>query len=305
MQTENEPAGSDSVNTMQAPMHEHGSDHARLIEAHVAQTHAPGIDFSTLPHADMDNRTVPSLLAHDVFGCKHNPHFVSGAVLESIDSYSGEIGSNPDAYAWLARLQRVSDLHQFDNTQKLRLALAKLTGPASCWAEIHAQDMDDWSTFKHDFLDRFGEQVEALMQRYETAAQQPGETACAYADRLAMLRRRLQLPVDDHARIRFIRGLDPWLRRRVNNSLPDTLHMAIQHAKKLESMLELEAFDGADFATENDPQFDPLISAGGEHQQAVLSAGAQPRTTGDGCDLAGELAELRGQLESLMSRLDM
>lgn len=174
----------------------------------------------------------PSSYHMTTFSTDGTPSDLSQA-FSAAPTYGGST-TGSQAEMWLQHYEKVTDIYLLTPCQKLKLALAKLTGTASMWAESkHFKSTSDWVTFRREFLARFGTRPEVLLQLLYNTMQQEDEPAAEYAERLATIQMRLSSHVthtDFEQKMQFIRGLLQPLQRQVIVYRPATLAAAIEHA---------------------------------------------------------------------------
>lgn len=158
------------------------------------------------------------------------------AALSAINAFNGDEGT--PAYEWLRTLSGIADLYQWSEDTRLTVARLRCTGAASLW--LDSKEFLSWDDFHSQFLDRFGEDMETLLTRFEQCIQRRGEPTRAYRDRFLALAVRAGRREDRLLPTRFFRGLNRALRRQLVPYKP-TLHTIDQVVQAAQAIEEWEA----------------------------------------------------------------
>jgi hypothetical protein len=139
------------------------------------------------------------------------PGLLMSAGLSDIAPFSGE--DDLSAYDWLKHMSCLASLYRWDSAACLCIACAKLRGTAAMW--LDSAQPSTWKAFQTAFMERFGEDAEALYSRFEQCSQRRGEPTRAYRDRFLALAARAGRLDDPYLPTRFFKGLTRSLRRNM------------------------------------------------------------------------------------------
>jgi hypothetical protein len=67
---------------------------------------------------------------------------------------------------------------------RVSVARTRMIGPAHHWMSSLPRNIS-WIEFEGEFLERFGERIEAALSRLAACQQEPGESGHAYAESLS------------------------------------------------------------------------------------------------------------------------
>ena len=148
-------------------------------------------------------------------------------------SGSGGKGSNT-ANAWIRAIERFAKYTpNCGSTGCLQCVEMRLTDVAEEWyTEITKRRKLTWHDFKDAFLDRWGEQEDALLARLSRCRQEAGESAQEYADRFRSLVSRLDMGSTRTLGFQFINGLNDYLRNQV----------MLQRLKELDEVIDYSIY---------------------------------------------------------------
>jgi hypothetical protein len=151
-------------------------------------------------------------------GAEHSaPH--SNAI-SAVPPFSGD-DSNQSAHDWLRNMSGIADLYHWTDDMRLKVARIKCCGTAALWLDSVSDLVPTWAHFCSEFQDRFGEDLEALITRFEQCVQRRGETTRAYRDRFRSLAARAGQTDDHLLMLRFFKGLTRTIRRQLAPCKPN------------------------------------------------------------------------------------
>ena len=161
--------------------------------------------------------------------------------ISSVPWFHGDGNDAHDARHWVDTLSEYAMMWNWAEGALVRVARTRLVGPAHHWISSMPRDVS-WAEFEREFLGRFGERIEAAMQRLSMCKQEREESVHAYADRF---RRDMHLAgrLEDAAlRYQFIAGLQRDLRHEVQRQHASIRTMAdvVNEAKHWEACFEEE-----------------------------------------------------------------
>ena len=161
--------------------------------------------------------------------------------ISSVPWFHGDGNDAHDARHWVDTLSEYAMMWNWAEGALVRVACTRLVGPAHHWISSMPRDVS-WAEFEREFLGRFGERIEAAMQRLSMCKQEQEESVHAYADRF---RRDMHLAgrLEDAAlRYQFIAGLQRDLRHEVQRQHASIRTMAdvVNEAKHWEACFEEE-----------------------------------------------------------------
>jgi hypothetical protein len=163
--------------------------------------------------------------------------------LGAVRPFSGDEGT--PAYEWIRNITGVAALYRWSDDLCLRVARVKCSGAAALWLDSAWDQIDSWGEFRAQFMDRFGEDLDALLTRYEQCVQRRGEPTRAYRDRFLSLATRAGRADDELLPLRFFKGLGKALRRQLAPYKPTlrTIDQVVKAAQAIEDWGGLPGFD--------------------------------------------------------------
>lgn len=216
---------------------------ARVESAHALAREAQSVSS---PRAIDMNATIRDL-ADALPNLPLRPSF---ELVGSIACFDGE---KPEAISkFFEELENVSELCNWAEADRLRIAKMKLTGPALQFyrGEIELS-LANYSDFKARITERFSDKapVHLYFQQLSVAQQRHGETIEAFADRVRNLNEKtirvttnpevnaaLRLEADRRATDAFVRGLVGKVGEQTKLKFPNTLREAITTAVAIEHL---------------------------------------------------------------------
>jgi len=147
-------------------------------------------------------------------------HAIQPAALATVDTYDGET----DALSWLANLNELAVLFDWDEEDRLYIAKIRLQANAKRWSKT--KQFDDWTDFEQQLIKRFSGTPEMALAQLERCFQQPEESAKDFADRFLDLARRAGRQEDTALLHQFIRRLQYQLRLEVTRQRPASIDEA-------------------------------------------------------------------------------
>ena len=152
--------------------------------------------------------------------------------VNSFDLFHG--AESASIQLWLHRWQLKQQLQGCSDAQTIQHACLHL-GPLSYgWFAAHGQHLQSWDQFSVAMLQRFADDEQGLILKLRNRRQQQNESVQAYADALTLLFAQTNTAAGSQRDL-FLQNLRPSLQQRVINTCPESLEIAIRHAKFLES----------------------------------------------------------------------
>jgi Retrotransposon gag protein len=154
------------------------------------------------------------------------------SMLSSIPVFTGNGPDHEQGARWIEYVEEIATLCGWSDVFKLKVARLRLADDADLWDKGMRNEIHDWTSFVHHFLDTFSPKEEVLYQRLATCTQYPNETVRQYADRFRAL--CCMLGVDfsrDRSMLHtFMAGLNRHIYNRLMLMCPNSVHEAIEKA---------------------------------------------------------------------------
>jgi hypothetical protein len=165
-------------------------------------------------------------------GEQNAPH---ANAINAVPPFTGD-ETPQSAHDWLRNMSGVADLYHWTDNMRLQVARIKCRGTAALWLDSVSDLVPTWAHFCSEFLDRFGEDLEALITRFEQCQQRRGETTRAYRDRFRSLAARAGQADDRLLMLRFFKGLTKALRYQLAPYKPtlSTFEQLVRAAQSIE-----------------------------------------------------------------------
>ena len=152
-----------------------------------------------------------------------------------------DVAESESIQLWLHRWQLKQQLQGWSDAQTIQHACLHLGPVPYGWFAGHGQHLQSWDQFSVATLQHFADDEHGLILKLRNRMQQQNESVQAYADALTPLfaQTNFQPQCLKHCGwepVRLVSAeLQPSLQRRVINTCPESLEVAIRHAKFLES----------------------------------------------------------------------
>ena len=156
----------------------------------------------------------------------------------SISDFYGEPGDN--AASWIDSMDRCGNHNRWSPEYRLDVAFGRLKGEAGAWGLAKRNKIDNWSTFKTSFKQRFALSKRQLRQTLAHCKQRYDESVLAYTDRYEGLCAQLDVDeTDDDMMYSYLDGLlSEELHKATVAKYPTTLQEAMHHACQLSEYLQ-------------------------------------------------------------------
>ena len=144
-----------------------------------------------------------------------------------------------DVNIWLKRWSLRKSVEGLDDVHVINKAALHLADNELRWFLMHAAHINTWDAFCVAVLQRFAEVEQTMMLRLQHRTQAENESVQSYAGAMQLLFLQTEFPAAAQRDL-FLKNLKPSLKRRVTNTCPGTLDVAVSAA------LFLEARDSSD-----------------------------------------------------------